>query len=546
MTEHPKDRETTGAEGGHDPAGDAGEQEGSKLIRELEAVQSLRTGPLDPLAQIQQNAQVLRYVHDAHLRLIQLFERDQRSEMFIQSSDALNKTFRKLHESQDELARSLAKERRSHPALVALAALAGGGAVIVLGVLLFRGVTGQIGGEADLLAKARVQQVQANDDALAAQRAAAAQLLETVNQGFAANRILENENRAQSTELERIREKVLLLEQGLQESAEKASKFREENASLARQTSEIRQKLVDQDLRRENLSELLRGTPDGGSEDIATPPPELPEPATNGVPEPGVVAASLTDPVVEGMNQFLKDAGVIDLRLLRCDGVADGAIINATFEIRSEEGFPIGFHEAGRVVLSVDPGSMTASLRLEEGATVVRGARERFPEEGLWIRIAAIAPDSWSLAGVSDIVRVAPAPAEAAPAAGPAPPDRPVFDPRPTLARLNAALREDGLEGFQFFMVGGIEAGELLDVRVHHYGRGGELRKTVVAKRCRIEVDSERRQVRLVFVDGHHVTRGREVPFFRGKGDSQAVWSIELEPKEPAHWRELAKDLRDR
>ena len=545
MTEHPKDPETSDPGSAPDPAENAAEHDGTSLIRELEAVQALKTDALDPLVQMQQNARVLRYVHDAHLRLIQLFERDKRSEMFIQSSDALNRTFKELHQSQEELARSLAKERRSHPALVALAALAGGGAVIVLGVLLFRGITGQIGEEADLLAQARVQQLQANDEALAAQRTAASELLETVNHGFAANRILENENRAQATELERIREQVGGLEGRLLEAEEKASRFQEENASLAREASAVRAKLVDQDMRRESLSELLGGIPKAEAAGATEPAPGLIDSSAEPAVEPGVVAASLVDPTVVGMNQFLQDAGVIDLRLLRCDGVADGAIINATFEIRSAEGYAIGFHEAARVGLSVDPRSMSASLKLEDGATVVRGSRERFPAGGLWIRIAAIAPDSWSLAGVSDIVRVVPDPAEITQDPEPEPPGESAFDPRPTLARLNAALREDGLEGFQFFMVGGIEAGELLDVRVHHYGRGGELRKTVVAKRCRIEVDAERQQVRLVFLDGHHVTRGREVPFFKGKGDSQAAWSIELEPEQPAHWRELARDLRE-
>jgi len=538
---------------------------------EMDAVRTLPEGVVNPRDQAQFNAHMLQYIHDSHVRLVKLLKDDQRSEMFIQSTEALNRTFKQLHESQAELARRLRTERGRRPWLMALAGLLAAAVLVPVGLFLFRGVSGEIDAEVGQLARARTEQVLANDAALSAQRQAAAELLETVNRGFAANRTLENENRAQHAETARLKDRLVDLEaRALDAEArqaraeERAREAQLRNSELALEISDARQRLIEQDLRRDQLGDLLEGkaaspagelgaeaapdpakdpAPDPAEDpamDSATDPSESPAEA---VPEaqPSVVHAALVDPVVEGVNLFLRDAGVLDLRLLRCDGIADGALRNAAFEIRSREGFPVGLHEAESVRLSIDPSSMTAALILKDGATLMRGVRQRFPEEGLSITIAAVAPGSWSLEGVADIVRL-----EASEPPSPstvAPDPRPAFDARPLMVRLNGALRSEGLEGFQFFRIDGVEDGDLLNVRVHHYGRSGELRKTVVAARCRIEIEPERRQVRLVFLDGHHVARGREVPFFRGKGDELGKWSIPLQPEDPAIWRGIQSEL---
>ena len=538
------------------PFGSQAEAPSESLSAEMDAIQTLPDGVVNPRDQAQFNAHMLQYIHDSHVRLVRLLKDDRRSEMVVQSSEALNRTFKQLHESQVELARSLQSQRRRHPAIVALGGLMAAAVVLAVAYIVFRDVPGDIGLEVDRLAQARTQQVLANHAALSAQRESAAELLETVNQGFAANRILENENRAGQTELARLRDKLSGLEGRALEaesrqarSEERARESQNRNTELARELSEARQALIERDLRRDQLGDLLESAAARtAAQDLDLEPGNPQESGENSElgrspQQPEVVHAALTDPVVVGVNRFLQDAGVIDLRLLHSDGVADGALRNAAFEIRSREGFPVGLHEAESVRLIIDATTMSAALILRDGATVVRGVRQRFPDEGLRVAIAAVVPGSWNLEGVSEIVRLEPSEPLSAVAVEPAAETAPAFDTRPLMARLNGALRTEGLEGFQFFRVDGLSDGDLLNVRLHHYGRSGDLRKTVIAARCRIEVDAERRQVRLVFLDGHHVTRGREVPFFRGKGDERGKWSIDLEPDDPSVWLRLQSEL---
>ena len=286
---------------------------------------------------------------------------------------------------------------------------------------------------------------------------------------------------------------------------------------------------------------------------------------------------------VAAVNAFLSDAGIVGLRLLRADGLEDGHLLRAIFELRNDQGYPIGFHDAARARFRVDPATMKGALVFEGGATVVRGVRSAFPGGSLDIDIPAVAPGSYT-GGVMAVLTevVTPAVAAAAPAETPAPipvqtpvpapnvdpvgtdvveitsttPEAPApvaavpavvtpppFDPAPLLAGLNDRLRLDGGGRLEFGRVTSVGASGLQDVIAHHYGPSGQLSKTVVARTCGVEMDERDREIVLRFVDGHHVTRGREVPFFRGRGADHGIWTYRLRGADLDRWRAWAAEF---
>ena len=110
------------------------------------------------------------------------------------------------------------------------------------------------------------------------------------------------------------------------------------------------------------------------------------------------------------------------------------------------------------------------------------------------------------------------------------------WDPRPFLAALNAQLREDAAGRLVFDTVGAVRGASMTDVIAHHYGAAGVLEKSVVAGRCAIEIDDREREVVLRFEDGHHRTRGREVPFFQGRGASVGTWRFRIHEADLDAW----------
>ncbi|MBI4881862.1 MAG: hypothetical protein HY812_19715 [Planctomycetes bacterium] len=523
------------APGAADETNAAGEVR--RLLGELDACAPAPVTPRDVAESLRLNTRILQYVHDAHTRLVKVLERGDRAEMYIQATEALNRTFRRLHESQQELAERLQEERRRNPLLVAVSAVAAGLLVVVAAVFVLGGVRDDLGSEVERLAAARERQLEETDASRRQQDAASSELLETINQGFAANRVLANENRAQGSEiaglkqlLAGVEEEQAALARARDEAAREAQRLGAENTRLALDLDQARSELVARDLSGDRLREILAGRGEereAPAAEGAEPPPaarpgapataEAPEaPEAEEAGEAGTEAAAADgargrrepallpaeSPEVQALNAFLRDAGVIDLRALRCEGAADGALVRAVFEVRSEQGFPIGIHEAARTRVTVDPSTMSATLILEEGVSVLRGIRQPFPEGVLRIAIAAVAPGSWEAPGLTEVVRLEPsaAPSEAAQQADAsgaraAPP----FDPRPTLARLNNRLKQDGRGSCEFFLLDGIEEGALIRAGLHLYEPSGALARTVVAARCEVDVDAAEERVVLRF-----------------------------------------------
>lgn len=533
------------------------------------------------------HAQLLQAMHSSHDRLVKALERGDRADVVVRSTDALNRTFRQLHESQASLAQELLRERRRGPWRVAVAVLAAGGLLAAAVLWVFHETIRPLGDEVGRLAQARAG-AERDGVALADElRANGRRIFEAVDQGMAANRVLSNENRARQVEVERLREQIETFEARAvaAERAREAARGSTDEEALARATLEreltetrasleaARTKLIDHDLAQTQLQELLAAA--------------RPEPA---VAESSVAssAASLDGPVEaapptpeeqrrEAVNTFLADAGLVGLRLLRSEGIVEGHLDRALFEIRNEQDYPIGFHDASRARFRVDPATMHGAIVMKGGGTVVRGVRSPFPGGELTLDIPAVAPGSFRSGVMSELTELI-APPEAGPIAStvvaprvavtssdfdvgdagdvsdvaevvesaPSPPPEvessaaaapPPFDPVPLLATLNEQLRKDGGGRLEFDQVKGAGGSALLDVIAHHYGPSGQLSKTVVARSCEVEIDERDREVVFRFADGHHVTRGREVPFFQGRGADHGVWTYRVRGVDLDRWR---------
>lgn len=536
--------------------GDSIDRSAGALPAEPVAGPPAPTAPADLRAiadSLRMNGQVLQVLHETHHRLVQLLEKGDRSDVVVQSTEALNKTFRRLHESQEQLAHSLAAERRRSPRRTALAAILAAVAVGGLAWLGWTRLRGELERESVRLAEAHAEIAAAGSGARADLARVGSDLLDAVDRNLASNRVLGNENRAQHAELAELRERVRSLEEQLLRESERAGAATAERARIEgelgaqqRQLDEARAELVQRDLLDAERSRLLEAATAAAAPraEPTAPAPAAAAPAPGGPPVPEFVP-----PIVAAVNRFLADAGVLDLRLLRCDGASAGALANACFEVRSAEGFPIGVHQAERARLRIREAQHAAFLELESGETVLRG--QRTPFNAYTIALPAPPPGAAIDPELAAVAVVEPAPAAAADTAAPAAPpiaskaeeQQPAFDAARAVARLNARLRADGCNTAEFATVAGRDGLELAGVRMHQYDDGGALVKTVVAGRLQIQVDARERSVRLRFFDGHHVVRGREVPFFQGAGDTRGSWSLDLVRADPAAWSELLESL---
>jgi hypothetical protein len=254
--------------------------------------------------------------------------------------------------------------------------------------------------------------------------------------------------------------------------------------------------------------------------------------------------AAKESPALAAVNRLLRDSGLTGLRLLRAGEVKDGALRDAFLEIR-ESGFPVGCHQAERLRVAIDPMTRRGELVLNDGVTILRNQRTAFAGgTPLSLAIPLVAPDAWL---DRDLVAFL----ELRPRAGapPAAPPPPTFDAKPLLAALNRALEADGYEEYQMFHASGVELGgegqlQLKDVKLHVYQAGGALKSVVSAARCKVTVDRASPKAVLRFEDGKHAAKGREVPFFRGLGDSVGAWTLELTKADPERWTRLLDQWR--
>ncbi len=560
--------------------------------------------PNDLHAQVRMNSEVLRCIHDAHTRLAKALERSDRTEMVLKSTDALNQTFRRLHESQKVLADRLREERRRGPYTMALFGGLGAAVVVAIAYVVIGRLEGELRTEARALHESRREDLARSARSQVELDRDRERMFDSVEQGFAANRVLANENKAQAAEIARLKQILAATQGDLREQRHtgtgdlaRQQELEEKSLRLERELDLAREQLVEHDLRASELESLVRsleGTavpaaaiieamadassprPDravetdaaeadaaesgAGATVAATPAGAEPTEAWIEPSHPSSTASAAStasapaDPnqdVVDAVNRFLRDAGVLDLRLLRCEGIEAGRVVRPLVEVRSAEGFPIGFHDAARGSFEVDVAARSGALVLEDGFSVMRGARAPFAGGRLVTIIPAVLAGSWNVGPMAAVTReiasdAAPSPVAAGSAAEPgslAASARVDLDD--LRGRINALLHADGERRYELSRLDGVEAGRLVGVGLHHYESSGALKKTVTAKWLDIEIEGGDRTVRLRFIEGYHVARGREVPFFQGRGDDRPTWTLTLGRGDASRWSALVADLAD-
>jgi hypothetical protein len=551
----------------------------------------------DPHA-AQATARILQYVHDSHQRIVETLENKDRSELMLQSTQALNQTFRKLHQAQDALVDKLLVERRRQPLWIVLGALVTAALVALAVTLWLDHRNARLGLEVDRMATARDQLTGAMADSSRAFHEMGGQLAATVDKVIAANRVLDNESRSRAAELERLRAELDATKrereaaaQAEAERKERLERLERHNRELTHETDALRQRLVAEEFdRTRKLEALFAGeakppansaptattgaTPPAsrdsqGAEPVSSeeaPPEAFDAPAEidagidagiaaeiadiaavpalpTDVPDEGAAAplpSAAFDPLTRAVNDFFAAAGIIDHRLLRHGGAEGGVLRDVLLELREPGTPPIGHRSAATMTLEIDPAALSGAILLEGGESVERRVRTPFPKEGLRLAIPAIAPGTFTDPELLPFVRLTAAAPEAPPAA-----PAPRFDPIEPLERLNAALAGEGRKHLRFTALGGIDGGRLMDVVLSHYSGSGALLKTVHARACTLEIDPVAARVGLVFRDGHHVADGREVPFYAplAAGRDVASWRLDLVDVDVERWIGLKERL---
>lgn len=567
-----------------------------RLLSQLEAAESVDPRSRDLMETLRVNTRMLQYIHDAHTRMAETLKRADRSDLVIQSADALNATFRQLRQSQEQLADRLTAERRRRPwAFVA-------GTLIVAAILvpsflwLLDRAGDRLDQQAQRMARAESTLVESSKSVERVEQGNAA-LRDLFDEGLAANRVLIHETRAQLAEIEALKARMAAMEKEKVDAVTSALTAKDKVATLDGELQRAREKLVEMQDEHAALAAQLEArvqeaakaqapvvTVDSIVTPIPTEPkPSLPEsdaaasdalaadagdavaadatatevaadeganldPSQSGAPNASPPPAALTsdtstqDPIVAAVNRVFDEAGIHTLALLAAAGVADGALDAPTFSVRSDEGFPIGFHQAERAHFRVDPDTRMADLVLTHGSTLIRGEREDFSLGEKVVPIGLLAAGAWARTELAPIVvlRVAtPSVPESAVPVG--------VDVGAVARDLNRLLQDDGYGASTMRTLRRVEwvdgHARLLEVELDQKSGAGLISKTVRAAWCDVLIDAQARSVALRFQDGVHVVKDREIPFFQGAGDSVGTWSMPLTRASITRWQEFAAQL---
>lgn len=571
-----------------------------RLLTQLEAAESVDPRSRDLMETLRVNTRMLQYIHDAHTRMAETLKRADRSDLVIQSADALNATFRQLRQSQEQLADRLTAERRRRPwAFVA-------GTVIVAAILvpsflwLLDRAGDRLDQQAQRMARAESTLVESSKSVERVEQGNAA-LRDLFDEGLAANRVLIHETRAQLAEIEALKSRMAAMEKEKVEAVTSALTANDRLASLDGELQRAREKLVEMQDEHAALAAQLEARVQAAAkaqapvvtvDSIVTPIPSEPKPpalestpddasaegtgasaqatepdaaASNRIdamPESGASKDSAStdaasevsnpaaptietpsqDPIVAAVNRVFDEAGIDTLALLAAAGVADGALDAPTFSVRSDEGFPIGFHQAERAQLRVDPITRMADLVLTHGSTLIRGEREDFSLGEKVVPIGMLTEGAWTRTELAPIVVLggaAPAEPAAVAAVG--------VDVGAVARDVNRLLQDDGYGASTLRALRRVEWVDghprLIEVELDQKSGAGLISKTVKAAWCDVLVDAQARTVALRFQDGVHVVKDREIPFFQGAGDAVGTWSMPLTRASIARWQEFAAQL---
>lgn len=548
-----------------------------RLLAQLEHSGSADPRSRDLMETLRVNTRMLQYIHDAHTRMAETLKRADRSELVIQSADALNATFRQLKQSQEQLADRLRAERRMRPWWVVAASIVVA-AILVPGFLwvLDRAST-RLEDQSQRMARAETTLVESAKSVERVEQGNA-KLRDLFDEGLAANRVLIHETRAQLAEIEGLKSRMAAMEKEKADAVASALTAKDQAASLDDELRRAREKLLEmQDEQAALAAELERrareaenaAAPVVTTDSIVTPIPSEPKPVVDAEPtpesangdapaEPAATDASAPepptanaasaadgvpqDPIVAAVNRVLDEAGLVSLALLSAHGIADGALASPTFSVRSDEGFPIGFHQADRAHLRVDPATRMAELVLTHGSTMIRGEREDFSLGEKSVPIGPVQDGAWNRPELAPIVVLGakePAVPESVAPLG--------VDVEAVMRDVNRLLQDDGYGASSFRTMAQVEwvdgRARLKAVELDQKSGAGLVSKTVKAAWCDVLIDDRARTVSLRFQDGVHVVKDREIAFFQGAGDAVGTWSLPLTRATITRWQEFATQL---
>lgn len=254
-------------------------------------------------------ARMLQYVHDSHAQIVKTLENQDRSELFLQSTQALNQTFRRLNQSQDALVDKLLAERRRNPWYLVAGASLVAIVVVVAVFLLIDYRNGGLRDEVDRMATARDGLTAVVADSQRSFHEMGTKLAETVDKTLAANRVLDNENRAKAKEMESMRAELSSaiqrrddLEREKSGRDERLTDLERERGFLENKITTLQTKLLDKELAAKSIDDLIdqrlgkRGDAKPKPADAKSERPigeSLPEAPVSGVaPDPAAAASS--------------------------------------------------------------------------------------------------------------------------------------------------------------------------------------------------------------------------------------------------------------
>jgi nitrogen fixation-related uncharacterized protein len=182
-----------------------------RLLAQLEHGEATDPRSRDLMETLRVNTRMLQYIHDAHTRMAETLKRADRSDLVIQSADALNATFRQLRQSQEQLADRLGAERRRRP----WAFVAGSLVVVAVSIPAFwwllEHASARFDDHAQRMARAESTLVESSKSVERVEQGNAA-LRDLFDEGLAANRVLIHETRAQLAEIEALKTRMAAME----------------------------------------------------------------------------------------------------------------------------------------------------------------------------------------------------------------------------------------------------------------------------------------------------------------------------------------------
>jgi len=361
--------------------------------------------PLKDLADaFRQNTETLQSIADGQARLGRRMDRSDRSEAVINSTQALNDTFRGVKRTQEQLIGRLAKERRRPwqflaASFVLAAVVIGGGLWILLDGLAERDESAARGGAA-----AFTGALSEKDSDLAAVHGENREL--SVDLATARTRARELDVRV--TELSGRVDGLAAENEKLERRQAEMGDFRRENDRLLAESGRLEDELTaarrELKAAREELATSKEALARAGKEKTLKP---APEPAPKEVEEPSpvppgaVTNAAELDRVKSVINRLLAETAGGAYRLDRIGGLRgkmlyDVVIVDGRSGEREAKKF-----EAKEARIAIDAARKRVEIRLRSGHITYYGVRARFWDDRYVLPLTDVETDQWIRSGLT-------------------------------------------------------------------------------------------------------------------------------------------------